>query len=205
MELIAANTSCSLAQRLSDQTDLLSANPSRKVVSGQAWRCFTRQLTPVIRYQCFSGDRVVTFLRHDPAAEEPYPTTIPEGTIYPGDGAAAIARTPILRFGESFIRDGQVVIELETEQGLAGRPAQLQVARWHWHCGVENRCQRERQIGKAQIRALTLETKQVLTVGPVVQRGNWSYEITATTAGFAVGDDRYGSAKTRQTYLMLYG
>ena len=83
--------------------------------------------------------------------------------------------------------------------------AQLQVARWHWRCGVENSCQRERQIGKAQIRTFTLETKQLLTVGPVVQRGNSSYEIKVTSAGFAVGDVRYGPAKTRQTYLMLYG
>jgi hypothetical protein len=162
-------------------------------------------LTPLIRYQCFSRAGVVTFLRHDPAAEEPYPTTIPAGTIYPGGGAAAIARTPILRFGESFIRDGEVVIELETEEGLAGRPAQLQIARWHWHCGVENRCQRERQIGKAQTWTLTLATKQLLTVGPLIQRGNWSYEIEISSAGFAVGDVRYGPAEARQTYLMLHG
>lgn len=205
-QLVVLGSACSTARRLSAQITTVSPSQRTTSIDGKRWRCLARQVTPLVRYQCFAPAAAVSFVRPDPAAGQPYPTEIPAATIYPGGGAAAIGRTPLFRLGESFAEDGKVEVELQSEQALIGRPARLKVSLWKWHCLPAKDCYRRRRIGRPRIGNFTLEaTEQRVAIGPLRSHGNWSYEIQITTPAFTLGSARYSPAKAGVTYLMLNG
>lgn len=205
-QLVALGSNCSTARQLSLEIASSSTPSTSTQIDGRRWRCLARQVVPLIRYQCFAPRAAITFLRPDPAANQPHPTTIPAGTIYPGGGAAAIGRTPLVRIEDTDQVGGQVEIELLTEEGLIGRPAQIRVSLWKWRRLSPSDIYRQRRIGKPQIRTFILEaTEQRVVVGPAHTHGDWSYEIRIMTPAFTSGPARYSAAKAEEIYLMFYG
>jgi hypothetical protein len=202
-QLIVLGASCGTAQRLSIRF-AAATPPTRVTIGGQRWQCRAFSVAPLIRYQCFAPRAAVSFLRADPAATGPYPTEIPAGTVYPGGGAAAVGRVPEFRIEDTDQVNGEIEIELLTEEGLIGRPVQVKVSLWKWKRFSPTDIRRQRRIGEPRIRAVILEAaEQRIAIGAAPRRGNWSYEIRIMSPAFASGSARYAAAKTSLTYLIF--
>lgn len=200
-ELVVVGAGCATAQQLAQVVASSSTPVLTTRVGGKSWRCVSHWIAPLIRSQCYGARAAVSFLRPDPAATGPYPTEIPAGTIYPGGGVAAIARTPLLQITSTDAVDGQVEFEITTEEALIGVAAQMRITSWKWDC--RERCRRHR-IGGAEVRSFTIaSTEQRVWVGPLHTHGNWMYEVSITTPAFTTGPARYASAKATADYLML--
>jgi hypothetical protein len=217
-QLIAAGVPCSTASELSRAAagDLAGQGPAVHQIMGRAWRCFAFAVAPFVAHHCYAGAAMVVFAAVDESLQGPFPTTIPADAIYPGNGASAIGRTPLLRIEDGFVRGGQVVLEVVAEESLSGQVAQLEVALWRWRCrelhdpdplGDDVRCGRLGRVGAPVRNELTLQSgEQLVPIGPIGRlrrEGDWSYDARITTDSFSAGGVLYAPAKVTLSYIMF--
>ena len=211
--LRATRASCSAAATLAVAAAGDPLSPTKHRAGGRAWRCFAFSVPPLIAHHCYGATALVTFDAVDPSLLGPQPTAIPAGVVYPGNGAAAIGRTPLLRIDDSHLRDGRAVIELVAENALVGQTAYLEIGLSKWRCGhrVDHpgplgdgpNCGRLRRLGRPAKRQFTLRSRQDIMLGRYRRHGNWSYDVRILTHSFSVGSLLYGPARATTSYIML--